>query len=308
MIRRLRLPSVLLTAALVLAAASALWAQGPPAFTVEEMLKLKRVSDPQLSPDGTRIAFVQTDVNLETNVRANTVRIVSVTGEPTDVRFDGDRPRWSPDGKQLAWVGSNGQVVATSFGPVIRDLTSLATGASGVTWSSDGKWIAFVSDVFPECTGNVVGEAACNEALLKKQAASKVKAHLTDGLMYRHWTAWKGAQVSHLFVAPVDRSSPPRDVTPGTSDVPPFSLGGPEDYAFSPDAKEIAFAKKTDKVEAISTNSDIFIVDLTNPNAATEAAHDRAGRRRRPAVFARRPGTSRGGRRREPASRPIAGC
>ena len=60
---------------------------------------------------------------------------------------------------------------------------------------------------------------------------------------------------------------PPRDLTPGASDVPPFSLGGPEDYAFSPDSKEIAFAKKTDKVEAISTNSDIFTLDLTAPGA-----------------------------------------
>jgi dipeptidyl aminopeptidase/acylaminoacyl peptidase len=232
------------------------------------MLKLKRVSDPQLSPDGTRIAFVQTDVNLENNTRTNTIRIVSAAGLMSDRKFSGDRPRWSPDGKQLAWVSSgDGQIVVNAFGSATNDLTSLATGASGVTWSPDGKWIAFLSDVFPECYGNVVGEAACNEALLKKQAASKVKAHLADGLMYRHWTAWKGPQVSHLFVAPVDRSAPARDVTPGTSDVPPFSLGGPEDYAFSPDSKEIAFAKKTDKVEAISTNSDIFIVDLTNPKA-----------------------------------------
>ncbi len=146
-------------------------------------------------------------------------------------------------------------------------MTDLQTGASGVTWSPDGKWIAFVSDVFPECNGNVVGEAACNEALLKKQAANKVKAYLADGLMFRHWTAWEDNRYSHLFVAPVDRSAPARDLTPGATDVPPFSLGGPEDYAFSPDAKEIAFSKKTDKVQAISTNSDIFIVDLTNPKA-----------------------------------------
>jgi dipeptidyl aminopeptidase/acylaminoacyl peptidase len=70
-----------------------------------------------------------------------------------------------------------------------------------------------------------------------------------------------------LFIMPADGSAAPRDLTPGASDVPPFSLGGPEDYAFSPDSKEIAFAKKTDKVEAISTNSDIFTIDLTAAGA-----------------------------------------
>ena len=267
MTRRHLLPSTLCVAAILLVAAPAVWAQAPPSFTVEDMLKLKRVSDPQLSPDGTRIAFVQTDVNLDANTRANSVRIVSVTGEMSPFTWQGDRPRWSPDGKRLAWVGNNGQIMVTEFGSAVGTLANLATGASGITWSPDGKWIAFVSEVFPECNGNVVGDATCNEALLKKQTANKVKAYVADGLMYRHWTTWKGPRVSHLFVAPVDKSAPPRDLTPGKIEVPPFSLGGPEDYAFSPDGREIAFAKKTDKVEAISTNSDIFIADLAAPDA-----------------------------------------
>ena len=87
---------------------------------------------------------------------------------------------------------------------------------------------------------------------------------------------------------PADGSAAPRDLTPGASDVPPFSLGGPEDYAFSPDSKEIAFAKKTDKVEAISTNSDIFTLDLDRGGRAAEADHHGARRRRRAAVLARR--------------------
>ena len=80
--------------------------------------------------------------------------------------------------------------------------------------------------------------------------------------MFRHWTTWRQGTYSHLFLMPADGSAAPRDLTPGASDVPPFSLSGPEDYAFSPDSKEIAFAKKTDTVEAISTNSDVFTIDL----------------------------------------------
>ena len=53
-----------------------------------------------------------------------------------------------------------------------------------------------------------------------------------------------------------------RDLTPGNYDAPPFSLGGQVDYAFSPDSKELAFARNTDKDEARSTNGDIFIVPV----------------------------------------------
>src|SRR3712207_2109355 len=55
--------------------------------------------------------------------------------------------------------------------------------------------------------------------------------------------------------------------TPGDFDAPPFSLGGPTDYSFSPDSKELAFARNTEKVEATSTNNDIFIVSLAGGDA-----------------------------------------
>jgi dipeptidyl aminopeptidase/acylaminoacyl peptidase len=272
MTRRFTTGFLLLAFALV--AAPAVLAQGPPAFTVEEMLKLKRLSDPQLSPDGTRIAFVLTDVNLEQNTRNNDIWVVPAGGgaavKLVATEKSEDRPRWSPDGKQLAFVsnreGSSQVWVIPAGGGEARKLTAIATEASGATWSPDGKWIVFASDVFPACA-----DAACNERQLKARDASKVKAHIADGLMYRHWTAWKDGTFSHLFLVPADGSAEPRDVTPGAADVPPFSLGGPEDYAFSPDSKELAFARKTDKVEAISTNSDIFTIDLTVPGARPKA-------------------------------------
>ena len=55
---------------------------------------------------------------------------------------------------------------------------------------------------------------------------------------------------------------PPRDLTPGDHDVPPFSLGGQDDYAISPDGQELAYTSNVDEVEATSTNNEIFVVPL----------------------------------------------
>src|SRR6202022_4683370 len=92
---------------------------------------------------------------------------------------------------------------------------------------------------------------------------NKVKAHVYEQLLYRHWTHWFEGKRSHLFLMPADASSPARDLTPGANyDVPPDERGGPEDIAFSPDGAEICFTAVTDKVEATSTNGDLFLVPV----------------------------------------------
>jgi len=247
----------------------------PGVFTVDELLKLKRISDPQLSPDGTRVAFVVTEANQQANSRASHVWMVKTGGgAPVQVfpsAKSDDTPRWSPDGKRLAFVSTReggsqiwiGDVDSTGAAGAPRKLTSIATEASGVRWSPDGKSLVFVSDVYPECA-----TLECNQKTLAEHEANKVKARVLEGLLFRHWTSWKDGRFSHLFLVPADGSQPPRDLTPGKADVPPFSLGGPDGYAFSPDSKEIAYVKKTGAVEALSTNSDLFVLDLTNPQAA----------------------------------------
>ncbi len=262
--------------ALVLAIPAPVLAQQPagPRFTVEKMLDLERVSDPQLSPDGQLVAYVVMAVSLEKNSRVSHLFVVPVAGgKPVQLlRPEGSdtSPRWSPDGRHLAFLSTRGvssQVWMADIDPngaagEPRKITSLTTEASSFAWSPDGKWIAFASDVYPACA-----TSACNEKTLQEFEARKSKAHVFDHLLFRHWVSWKDGRYSHVFLVPVDLSQAPRDLTPGEVDVPPFSLGGPDDYAFSPDSKELAFARKPDAVEAISTNSDLFLLDLTDPAA-----------------------------------------
>ncbi len=205
---------------------------------------------------------------------------------------DGDRPRWAPDGKRFAFISNKeggSQVWVADFdtaaGKVtgVHKLTLIDTEADGELWSPDGKNILFRSDVYPECDGAPEAEAICNAKRLKEVADSKVKAIVFERLLYRHWNAYKQGKRSHLFIlhvpsqsemnAPVvdapRGSGPPissriaRDLTPGDYDAPEFSLGGQDDYAFSPDGQELCYTSNHDKVEATSTNNDLWIVPVS---------------------------------------------
>ena len=95
-----------------------------------------------------------------------------------------------------------------------------------------------------------------------------MKAQIFTHLLYRHWDHFTGAKRTHLFLATVATGAV-RDLTPNDPhDVPPFSLeGGGCGCAFAPDSKELAFTENLDAEPAISTNTDIFTLDLTNPSA-----------------------------------------
>jgi dipeptidyl aminopeptidase/acylaminoacyl peptidase len=109
---------------------------------------------------------------------------------------------------------------------------------------------------------------ACNSARDAEKEKNKVKARVYEQLLYRHWTHWSEGKRSHLFVAPADGSGTPRDLTAGANyDVPPDERGGPDDINFSPDGKEICFTAVPDKVEALSTNGELFIVPVTGGEA-----------------------------------------
>ncbi|HWW75689.1 MAG TPA: hypothetical protein VNZ44_09850, partial [Pyrinomonadaceae bacterium] len=251
--------------ALTLCALSAR-AQTPRAqFTVQEMLKIQRVADPQLSPDGRWVAYQVTVPDVAANRNRTQIYVVPAAGgEPkqlTTGAASSTGPRWSPDGSRLAFA-TGGQVwTMKPDGTDRKQLTNISTGAADPVWSPDGRMIAFASDVYPDCRDD-----ACNKQRDEEAEKNPVKAHVADRLLYRHWTDWKGGKRTHVFVVSADGGAA-RDLTPGDFDAPPFSLGDPVDYAFSPDSKELAFARNTDRMEAASTNADIFVVAVAGGEA-----------------------------------------
>ena len=237
-------------------------------ITYEDLAKVRRVSEPQLSPDGKWIAYVVGVVDLAANRINRHIWLIPVEGGAPQQLTQGEgsdaRPRWSPDGNSLAFIstrGSSSQVwIVPVHGGEARPLTSLATEADGVSWAAHGNQLIVTSQVYPECA-----DEACNARRLKEASDSKVKARVIDELLYRHWDTWRDGKYAHLFsVSAADGTS--RDLTPGAYDSPTWFLGAPDGYAISPDGTEVCYTSNHSQgsagqsAAAWTTNDDLYLV------------------------------------------------
>jgi len=240
-------------------------------ITFEDLMKVQRISDPQISPDDRSVAYAQGAVDFEANKVINHIWLVAAEGgEPrqmTQGEASDSRPRWSPDGQSLAFISNRGGKSQVWIIPVnggeARQVTSISTEADGVTWASKSGALLFTSQVYPDCADD-----ACNKKRLEETEKSKVKAQIIDELLFRHWDTWREGRYTHLFTVSAGGGTP-RDLTPGAVDSPTWFLGAPDGYDISPDGMEVCFTSNRSGGSHIAwtTNNDLYLVSMDGSEA-----------------------------------------
>ena len=240
----------------------------PAPFSVDDLVRLKRLSEPQLSPDGQKLAFVLSQVDLDANRRSTDLWVLDLTAPGalprrlTEHPASDGSPRWAPDGQSLYFISTrsgSAQVwrlkLATGDTSQVTDYP-LDVGMLAVARSGDR--IAVSLEVFLDCA-----DLKCTRQRLDEKANQKATGRVYDRTFVRHWDTWKQGTRSHLFVAKVGAdgtAGAPVDVSRGLdADVPSKPFGGSDEVAFSPDGQSIVFAARVaGRAEPWSTNFDLW--------------------------------------------------
>ncbi len=256
-------------------------------MTFEDFAAVRNVGDPQISPNGAWVLYSLRTTDVNANKRTTVTMLAPVgsstiqdsgpanlatrAGQFPNVTTFASEARWSPDGKRVAYIAGGQLWIVDANGTNARQISNVSTGATGPVWSPKADRIAFVSGAYPDCDTD-----ACNIERAKAADTSKVKAHIADNLLYRHWTEWTPETRSHLFVVSPDGTGL-LDVTSRVKyDVPPGPFAGSEAYSFSPDGKELAYtAKDQGRADAWSTDLNVYTVPVTGGAATVITAANR---------------------------------
>jgi dipeptidyl aminopeptidase/acylaminoacyl peptidase len=248
------------------------------AFTAQDLVMLDRVSDPQLSPDGSVLVYTVRETDWAAN-RGRTSLWRVALGTPgaqperlTAAGSNASSPRWSADGKSLYFLSNrsgDNQVWRLGTGPgEAQQVTKLPLEVQNFAVAPDGSRLAVALEVYVDCA-----DLACTRKRADEHNAGKGSGTLYDGLFIRHWDDWASGRRSQLFLvepddngaAATDARRLTRDIT---GDVPSKPFGGDEEYAFAVDGRTLYFDVRIPGTkEPWSTNFDIYSVAVDDDSA-----------------------------------------
>ncbi len=244
------------------------------AFTIEDLYRIKNVGDPVLSPSGDKAAFTVTEYNLKEGTSNTNIYIMKADGSDlkniTSDEKDETSPVWLSE-SELGYLKEDQLYSYSLINNQAEKLTDCSAGVENPVSSSNGKVIAFTSDIYKECGK----DNECNEKLKKLDEEGPIQAYMADALLFRHWTEDRGIKETHLFIFDREKKNY-RDIAHSEWLSSMFKLGGDVKYDISHDGKEICFISSPEPNLAATTNADLYtvsadggeITDITQNNKA----------------------------------------
>lgn len=263
-----------LSLTLLLVLACTAWAADQNRLTVNLFLDWEWVSLPQISPDGSQIAYTHRWTNKINDIFETDIWIMNADGSRKRFLARGSQPTWSPDGRRLAYVAMGQPSGAQIFVKWMdtgeeTQLTRVERSPSGLQWSPDGRRIAF-NMLVPAKAGMTVNMPPRPEG-----AQWVAPPRVVDRLNYRADTqGFRPEGFSHIFIIP-DTGGTPRQLTDGD-----FNHDDPQ---WMPDSQTIVFsAVRKPEAEYLRGGDDIYALSING--GPIRALTDRNGPDNNPEV------------------------
>lgn len=250
--------------------------EGEHAFSVLDMLEVDRVSSPALASDGSKVAYVLRETDMQANRGRTSLWLQHLDGQPArrlDAHPKGaSQPTWGPDDEHLYFVSSRSgssqvwRMTIADDSVTTEQVTDLPVSVTNLRVGPDGRWLVVTADLFPDCP-----DLACTAARLEAREADARTGFGYDRMFVRHWDTWKDGRRSTLLAASIPAAG--RPPTPDSTilsgvldaDVPSKPFGGSEDIVISPDGNGVVFSARDAQAgggEPWSTNFDLYYVHL----------------------------------------------
>ncbi|NOZ79052.1 MAG: S9 family peptidase [Acidobacteria bacterium] len=257
-------------------------------YTVDDLVAMQRISDPQPSPDGTRVAFVVKTMDLTANRGRTDIWIATIDGSGARRLTSNPANDWNPrwlDNSTICFLSARSKPVQvwriSAGGGRARKVTHLPVALDTLTVGPAGRALFVSAGIFPGCGALI----QCTADRLAARARRKESGLIFDHLFVRHWDTWEDGRFNHILRVPLrghgKQGGPAIDLMAGlaTNSKP---WGGTEDFTVSPDGKTVVYSAKavTGSKVAWSTNYDLYAVpadgsgprrDLTAANKAWDA-------------------------------------
>ena len=250
--------------------------------THEDIWLMKRISAPQVSPDGRWLVVSVVEPAYDDNAQLSDLWLIDTTARHSSRRLTSTRRTesgvvWSPDSRRIVFSAQRDsddvpQLYSLDLeaGGEAQRLTNLSGGARGAMFSHDGRQLAFVSIMYPGARDD-----AANRERIEAQRARKANVRIYDGFPIRAWDHWLDERRPRIFVQALDENGlahgEPRDLLAGTKLLagPGFAgrqtdTGEEIELEFTPDDSSIVFAATTNLNEAAYafTDSQLFVTSV----------------------------------------------